>query len=300
MQMATFDAMKLHSLRIVTLLLLSHFLFIFAGCDNFEHHPYAVKIDGPTGINEASVSDICGRLTSLPLRFAFITDTQGAYDELEDAIADIRTRRVDFIVHGGDQTDFGLPKEFMWCRDLMNRAGVPYITIIGNHDCVGNGEATFAYIYGRKNFSFTVAGVHFVCLNTNALEYDYSEPVPDLNFIEADAAEVNELNAAVPGSVTHTVAVMHSRPYDEQFNNNVAKPFLFYLKSYPGMREDAPEDPRGGHTHGFCINGHNHSMSISEIGDAGILFYQCPNMAKRCYFIFTLTADGYEMETVDY
>ena len=43
-------------------------------------------------------------------------------------------------------------------------------------------------IYGDPNFAFTAGNVRFICLNTNAMEYDYSEPVPDFNFIE------NELN----------------------------------------------------------------------------------------------------------
>ena len=274
----------------------------FMGCDNFEYHPYAAAIHGATGINEASIKRIQSQVTSLPMRFAFITDTQTSYDELRRAIADIKSRgNIDFIVHGGDQTDFGLPREFTWCRDIIEEARLPFVTVIGNHDCLGNGEETFRYIYGDLNFSFNVAGVHFVCLNTNALEYDYSEPVPDLDFIERDAAEAAALN------VTHTVAVMHSRPYDEQFNNNVAKPFLYYLQNYPGMEPDAEvfdgpdSDPKTGtRARGFCINGHNHSNSIMNINDEGILFYQCANMGKRSYLIFTITDDGYEMETVDF
>lgn len=284
---------------------LSAALSLLASCDNFEYHPYAANIDGPVDINRRNIEQIKARVDSLPLRFAFVTDTQGSYDELEVALSRISKRGdVDFIVHGGDMTDFGLPKEFMWCRDMMNSVSLPWITVIGNHDCLGNGEQTFTHIFGEKNYSFTVAGVHFVCLNTNALEYDYSEPVPNLDFIEKDAAEVASLNAAAPGSVTHTVAVMHSRPYDEQFNNNVAKAFLYYLHSYPGMGyddekvadESAPDYKQGTAARGFCINGHNHSTTVFDINDEGLLFYQCANMEKRAYLIVTITEEGYEVE----
>lgn len=278
---------------------------VFAACDNFEYHPYAADITGPTDINKRNIDLIKSRVSGLPLKFAFVTDTQGAYDELKDALDQIVSRGdVDFIVHGGDMTDFGLPKEFMWCRDMMGRASLPWFAVIGNHDCLGNGESTFKYIFGAKNYSFTIAGVHFLCLNTNALEYDYSEPVPDLDFMERDAAEVAAVNAALPATVTHTVAIMHSRPYDEQFNNNVAKPFLHYLHAFPGMGDDdervddpsAPDYKQGTMARGLCVNGHNHSTAILNVNDEGLLFYQCANMGKKAFLIITVTDQGYEVE----
>lgn len=280
------------------------------GCDNFEYHPYDAPIHGNISLNATAIEKIQASISGLPMKFAFVTDTQSAYDELAEAVEIIKSRGdVDFIVHGGDQTDFGLPDEFVWCRDILEKSGLPFFAVIGNHDCLGNGEDTFRYIYGEKNFSFNVAGVHFLCLNTNALEYDYSEPVPDLDFMEADAAAVAGLNAQAPGSVSHTVVVMHSRPYDEQFNNNVAKPFLYYLTFFPGMEADAgnavdeaacPGYMAGTRARGFCINGHNHSQSVLDINDGGILFYQSANMRKRSFLIFTVTDEGYEMEVVDF
>lgn len=270
-------------------------MLLLSGCDNFEYHPYCADIDGPVAETQRNIDRIRRDVTALPLRFAFVTDSQGADADLRDALDDITARGdIDFIIHGGDQTDFGLPREFIWCRNLMLDAGLPYLTVIGNHDCLGNGEDTYKYIYGSPNYSLDVAGVHFVVLNTNALEYDYSEPVPDLAFIKSDAG------AARAAGATHTVVVMHSHPYDEQFNNNIAEPFLYYLKYYPGL---ADSDPRRGDDtarFGFCVNGHNHSYSVTDIGDQGILFYQAPNIAKHSYFVFTITADGYEMEKIDF
>lgn len=280
---------------------------MLASCNWFEYHPYASKISGTTQVNSKSIEAIRGKVADVPFKFAFITDTQGSYDDTRKALDAIKARGdIDFIIHGGDQTDFGLPKEYIWCRDMFESAGLPFVTVIGNHDCLGNGEDTFRYIYGPVNFSFNVGPVHFLCLNTVALEYDYSEPVPDLDFIESDYLALDRANSESPGTVTHTIAVMHSRPNDDQFNNNVAKPFNNYLMHFPGMGgEDDNVEGTGGYKDGtkaraFCINGHNHSQEVVDMYGNGILYYQCPNVAKRMFFVFTVTDGGYDYEAVEF
>ena len=81
-----------------------------AGCDHIEYHPYDTRIDGPTGVNARNIARIeaaCeGRRT---IRFAQISDTQRWYDETEDAVKAINARDdIDFVLHGGDLSDFGL------------------------------------------------------------------------------------------------------------------------------------------------------------------------------------------------
>lgn len=262
-----------------------------------ENQPYAARITGKTDLNTIYTRELSAAGLKPPFSFAFITDTQGSLDEMRQAIGIIRSRKdIDFIVHGGDLTDFGIVKEFIWARDIMEEAGIPYITVIGNHDCLGNGNDTFDYIFGPENFSFNIGPVHFLCLNTIALEYDYSRPVPDLDFIERDILSVAETNTQHPDSITHSIVVMHSRPYDEQFNNNVAKPFNYYISQLPGM--DIGKSGSDTCDKGFCINGHNHAIAVSDIFDNGILYYQCADMGKRTFFIFTVTDDGYDYETV--
>lgn len=286
-------------MKLISLLYSLIIILLVTSCDMIENQPYAARITGKTDLNTRYVNQLRKSGLTLPFRFAFITDTQGSLNEMKQAINIIKDRGdIDFIVHGGDLTDFGIVKEFIWARDIMEEAGIPYITVIGNHDCLGNGNDTFDYIFGPENFSFNVGPVHFLCLNTIALEYDYSRPVPDLNFIEEDALAVAETNRQHPDSITHSVVVMHSRPYDEQFNNNVAKPFNYYIAQLPGM--DVSESKTDTCDKGFCLNGHNHTTAVSDIFDNGILYYQCADMGKRTFFIFTVTPEGYDYETVDF
>lgn len=278
--------------------ILTIFSILFSGCNSFEYHPYTADVKGKINLNSVYSEALEYSDIKPPFKFAFITDTQGSMNETRGAIETITSRGdISFIVHGGDVTDFGLAKEYVWCRDIMEKAGIPYLTVIGNHDCLGNGINTFRHIFGPLNFSLNVGPLHILCLNTNALEYDYSNPVPDFDFIEKDLAAVNLLNKAKPGSITHTVAIMHARPYDEQFNNNVAKYFNRLLEEYPGM---SVKDVDNNVLRGFCVNGHNHHLEITDIFKNGILYYQCPNMADKTFFVFTITETGYEYETVRY
>ena len=66
-------------------------------------------------------------------------------------------------------------------------------------------------VFGEDDFVFTAGNVQFVCVNTNALEFDYSQAVPDLSFL-GDCLE------NTPDGVTKTVVAMHAGPYSEQFN----------------------------------------------------------------------------------
>ena len=118
-------------------------------------------------------------------------------------------------MHGGDLTDCGTTKEYIWQRDRLARLKVPYVALIGNHDFLGTGNETYSVMYGKMDFSFIAGRIKFVCLNTNATEYDYLAAVPNLDYME-------EQHTADSALFDRSVVCMHARPYCEQFNNNVA------------------------------------------------------------------------------
>lgn len=252
------------------------------GCDMIEYHPYDGRIKGEKNINEKNINRIhqaCkGKKT---IRFAFIGDTQREYDETEKFVKHLNKRNdIDFVIHGGDVSDFGLTKEFIWMRDIMNKLTVPYVVLLGNHDCLANGEEIFNEIFGRANFSFIAGNIKFVCLNTNALEFDYSHPIPDFNFIENERTDPSK-------DFQKTVMAMHVRPYSEQFNNNVAKWFQESIKEFPNLQ--------------FCINAHDHGLKIDDLYNDGIIYYGVSDIKKKQYFIFTInTDDTYTYELVEF
>ena len=248
------------------------------GCQ-VEYHPYDIRIDGETGINARNIARIeaacAGKRT---IRFAVVSDTQRWYDETRDAVRALNRRtNLDFVLHTGDMADFGMKAEFERQRDILNDLRVPYVCIIGNHDCLATGEEVFHRIFGTFNFAFTAGNVRFVCLNTNALEFDHTESVPNFEFLE------NEL-AQFPAAAVKTVVAMHAKPYSEQFDNGVARIFQRYMHLFPDLQ--------------FCVNGHGHNFAIDDVFGDGVLYYECDNVAKKTYLLFTLNDDGYEQERI--
>ena len=252
---------------------------LLAGCEIIDYHPYDADFRGACDINARNVARIeeacAGRVR---LRFAVISDTQRWYDETAAAVRSINGRGdIDFVIHCGDLTDFGATREFVWMRDELEKLQPPYVCLIGNHDCLANGAGVFSKMYGRPDFSFNAGGIHFVCLNTNALEYDRSVAVPDMEFIRADLQ-------AVPDGVRRTVVAMHAAPYSDQFSTDAVELFGYYLRQYPSLQ--------------FCLCGHQHSTTVFEPFGDGVLYYECGAAKRRQYLVFTLEEGkevGYEV-----
>lgn len=247
----------------------------------FDYHPYCVKVTGRTGINASNAAEIA-RITAgrRSFRFAFVSDTQRWYDETEAFVADVNRRAdIDFVVHGGDLTDFGVNDEFIWQRDILEGLRVPYVAVIGNHDCLGTGRQTFSKVWVPLNYSFSAGDVRFICLNTNALEFNYSVPVPDMAFIKDEQTHF-------PDSCNRTIVVAHCMPYDDPFNDNLAEYYNYRILSLPGLM--------------FHISGHVHSMEVRHPFDDDITYYTTTCVEDRAYMIFDITEDGYSYETVHY
>lgn len=250
-----------------------------AGCELIDYHPYDVRISGETDINATNMAQIeSACLDKDTLRFITTGDSQRWYDETVDFVDNVNQRTdIDFVIHGGDLSDFGMTDEFLWQRDILNGLTVPYVALIGNHDCLGTGEDTYQAVFGDPNFSFVAGRVKFVCLNTNALEYDYSTPVPDFDFIANEQTDRAD-------EFDRTVVCMHVRPYADEFNNNVAEVFEKYVLDFPGIL--------------FCTAAHEHRVYQLDVFGDGMMYYMSDCMKNRNYYIFTITPDGYDYEVV--
>lgn len=254
---------------------------LMVACDPFEYHPYDVKLEKKyRNINQKNIEQIRARDRETDtIRFAFMGDSQRWYDETEDFVKAVNERNdIDFVVHGGDISDFGMKKEFCWIHDIMSKLSVPYVAIIGNHDHLGTGSEIYQAMYGDLNFSFVYGKTKFVCLNTNALDFDYGTPVPDFDFIQREIADTV--------GYRQTIAMMHAEPGDVVFNNNVKTVFHEYLKRFQHLL--------------FCVHAHEHRLMVNDFFNDGVIYYGSDAMKNRNYLLFTVTQYGYKYEVVYY
>ena len=242
------------------------------GCDMIEYHPYDLDIRGEENINEKNIKIIEEKTKDKDeISFIVISDTQRWYDETEDAVKHInQLDGVDFVLHTGDISDFGLRMEFELQRDILNKLKVPYVVVLGNHDCLGTGKAVFNKIFGKDNFAFSAGFTRIVCLNTNALEFDHTEAVPDFNYIKEEL----EYTKGLGDKITKTVVAMHSGPNSEQFNPNAIDIFHPYIKQFPNLQ--------------FCVYGHWHNFAEDNFYDDDITYFECTCAKKRGLLRFTI------------
>lgn len=253
-------------------------LFLFS-CNALEYHPYDVHVKrkGINAKNIALIEEQCAGKDTI--RFVWMGDAQRAYDDLRDFVREINKREdIDFVMNGGDLADFGLNREFDWIEDQMEKLTVPYVSLVGNHDLLGNGNDVFKTMYGPFNYSFIAGHTKIICLNTNFLEFDYSEAVPDYSFMK------EQLLDSLTREYHQTIVTMHAPPLGEQFDNNTADYFQYFVRSYKNIL--------------FCVHAHTHRNTIQEYFNDGIVYYGSANMLKRNYFIFTVSKNEYTYESI--
>ncbi len=267
---------------ILKTLYFSILLFSVSACDLIDYHPYDGRLnnDTETDINNKNISKIeflCKNKDTI--RFVMISDTQRSYDETTDFVNHFnKMDSIDFIIHGGDISDFGLKREYEWAHHILSKLRVPYVTLIGNHDIIGNGKLVYREMYGDDNFSFIAGNTKFICLNTNALEYEDSNTLPDFEFIDKALSDTTSYN--------QSVVAMHAPPGNEQFNNSKKDVFQDRIKKFKSLQ--------------FCIFGHEHNVKTNDYFGDGILYYGCTSIKKRGYLLFTLTTNNYTYEVHEF
>ena len=256
-------------------------MMMLGACDTvFDVHPYDVRVNGETDLNAKNIRKIEQAVKSKDtIRFAVISDSHQWLDDLKAEVNDINRRKdsIDFVIHCGDISDFGATREMKWTRNRLQKLQMPSVVLLGNHDCLGTGNQSYEVIFGNPDFSFIAGRVKFVCLNTNAI--DYSRPVPNFDFMEAE-------RSADSTDFDRTVVCMHAAPYSEQFNNNVAKVFNYYIHQFPGLM--------------FCLDGHGHHTKQEDLYGDGTIFYMAASSSFRQYYIFTITPNDYHYEIIDF
>ena len=107
------------------------------------------------------------------LRIAFMTDLHyskgsASVEDLRRCIADINgLDSLDFVLIGGDLTDFGTDEELASVKGMLDSLSYDYYVVAGNHDAKWSesGCNTFNKVFGYDHFEFVSKGWRFVGCN---------------------------------------------------------------------------------------------------------------------------------------
>ena len=165
----------------------------------------------------------CGSRSSAPIKFAFITDThisgaKEAMEDLESSIADMNTiEDLDFVIFGGDITEFGSDEEIILAKSAMDKLKHKYYIVSGNHDSKWSesGCNTFAKVFGYEVFDFEHNGVRFLGCNSGPNMRMAPALVPRESMVWLDS-----LTSVIPGDMP--VIFINHYPLDDAMLNYVA------------------------------------------------------------------------------
>ncbi|MBN2818547.1 MAG: metallophosphoesterase [Bacteroidales bacterium] len=215
------------------------------GCDNLiEYSSYEVSKD-ETGKhrNLKAINTIAQQSGERfkPFKIALIGDSHTYYDDFTDQINAInKLDSVDLVVHLGDITLSGIYREFVWYGEIIDKINKPIITIIGNHDCLANGESMYQQMFGPSNFVLEYSDCQLVFFNDIIWERNVKDP--DFEWLEASLSNKK--------AYTHQFVFAHIPPWDEQFS--IGNGMLYnYL-----MENNQVSASVHGHTHRFSYSKH--------------------------------------------
>ncbi|MCB2406423.1 metallophosphoesterase family protein [Hymenobacter lucidus] len=204
------------------------------------------------------------------LRFVFTGDSQRFYDEADDLVASVNQQPgIQFLVVAGDISDFGMAREMRWVNEKLRKLKVPYVTVIGNHDSVGNGRKAYEEIFGPLNYSFLYGDTKFILVDTNGREYNFDGHIPNMPWFNQ---QVSNLEGA-----RRQVVISHVPPQDVDFDPAVRDPYAQALREAKNLV--------------FEMNGHNHSSSIGQPFNDGVWYINSDAFSQRRYMVVTVWGD---------
>ncbi len=257
---------------------------LFTSCEKmFDYSPYVIDFDEEnTNVNNKNIAKIITQKNAdSVITIAFTGDTHRSFDELNSFVNSVnnlnKTKPIDFVVHVGDIADFGLPKQYLWGNGYLLKLNVPYITVLGNHDLVGNGGDAYKEMFGDYNFSFIYDSIKFIIANTNSLEFDMNGKVPDINWLESELTPSSNF--------TKAVVLFHIAPMHEEFDPNLKISFENALKKYNNVL--------------FVAHGHKHDFSVSTPFNDSITYINVYSVEHKKYNVVKIKNDEIKVETYE-
>ncbi len=250
-------------------------LFLLQSCISYS--PYEVDVDSENqNMNSKNLEVLLNNgKNGDTATFAFIGDTQRFYDETNQIIQHINQNpAIEFVIISGDLTDFGLNLEFEEMLSVLKRLKSPFLSVIGNHDLLYNGEFVYREMFGEFDYSFYYKDFKFIMANTNSREYGFSGNIPRIDWLNEQLQDTS--------SYKNAIVVGHMAPFQTDFDPNLEMNFANTLSKWDKTL--------------LSMNGHNHDYSESQPYDDGITYLNSFSTGKGRYIIVSIWKDGFRYE----
>jgi 3',5'-cyclic-AMP phosphodiesterase len=254
------------------------FINAFWSCDPwFSYSPYESRLEESyTDITQKNLELIKSLSVgdSKPFKVALLSDSHYHFRKLDEAIIDINQRDYfDFVIVTGDIADNGLKQEFIYFHESMKNLTIPYLTVIGNHDYLANGEHVYGKMFGPYNYTFVYNNIKFVLFDNVRWE---SEKVPDFGWL---ARELNNNDG-----YDHVIPFSHIPPFDGQMEG-------FRTGFHQLMVQNKIR---------YSIHGHSHDYSLAELYGNGVLYHTVSSPQFNAYTELSIWPDSIGIQKIAY
>ena len=247
-------------------------IFLISSCERaFEYSPYqelpSYEHEGLNTVNKNLIISDFSDADSL--RIAIIADNHTYYKSFQSIVDRINeTEDVDFAIHLGDMTDGGLWMEYNLMTDIMDKLEVPYLGIIGNHDCLSNGKHIFNDVFGPCDFYLDLGQYRFIFINDIAWEMGLETPKLDSleSFLQNTGDKIPLVFAHIP-------------PDTDQFSAEGTARYFQLMETY-GVA--------------FSCHGHQHNYLHYFVDQTEYLI--APWTRNEAYIILTISKQGVRHE----
>lgn len=263
------------------LIILLVLLVLGTACNGvFEYHPNEIRLDeNERNLTEKYLKTLQQQNAGDTVRFVLMGDTQRFYDHIEAFTASAsRQQGIDFMLHCGDISDFGMAQEFRWVHSLLKELPFPYLTVVGNHDLLANGKKVYTQMYGPLNYYFDFGAFRFVMIDANSREYGYNGKVPDLDWLAGALV--------LPSHIKQAVVVSHIPPFDSDFDPALENAWVATLKKHKKVM--------------MSLHGHQHKSLVSHPYGDDLSVVVTNSMKGRSYYVVEIWGDGYDLQEITY
>ncbi len=170
-------------------------------------------------------------------------------------------------------TNTGLQKEYDWNYEFSSAMTIPVVTLIGNHDALSNGVFIYKSMYGALNFTFEVAGNHYICWNNN--NWEFGPGAPDWAWLESALDTAYQQVSTAGGQIHVLNHIPHNDP--DRYSAADVERYRQLMSSY-GVSS--------------ALNGHKHDHVYESVD--GVDYVTVGSVQHLSYLKLTVTGPNRE------